>query len=195
MKLANFELTIDPKAIKDQIVSFIKKALHEREASGLLVIFSGQNDSYTAVQLAIEAIGMDSVKIVILSDVSKSRREEISSNATKLLGISSDNIIGFNIKKISKQFDTVEGLIPELVGGVPISRQHNVSHLLLRTNLVKKIVGEKTYAHVGESKSDRDKFFQQILAQNKVIGDRETHRIIIRVVKEVCPPGKVIGIL
>ena len=36
---------------------------------------------------------------------------------------------------------------------------------------------------------------QILLAQNKIIGDRESHRIIIRVVKEVCPPGKVIGIL
>ena len=36
---------------------------------------------------------------------------------------------------------------------------------------------------------------QILLAQNKIIGDRESHRIIIRVVKEICPPGKVIGIL
>jgi len=36
---------------------------------------------------------------------------------------------------------------------------------------------------------------QILLAQNKIIGDRESHRIIIRVIKEVCPPGKVIGIL
>ena len=36
---------------------------------------------------------------------------------------------------------------------------------------------------------------QILLAQNKIIGDRESHRIIIRVVKEVCPPGKVTGIL
>ncbi len=166
--LANFDLTIDPRAVKEQIVSFIKKTLEEREGSGLLVIFSGQNDSYTTVQLAIEAVGIDSVKIVILSDVSKSRRQEISSNATKLLKISSENIISFDIRKISKQFDTVEGLIPELVGVVPISQQHNISHLLLRTNLVKKIVGEKTYVQVGKSTSDREKFFQQVIARNKV---------------------------
>jgi hypothetical protein len=36
---------------------------------------------------------------------------------------------------------------------------------------------------------------QILLAQNKVIGDRESHRIIIRVVEEICPPGKVIDIL
>ena len=36
---------------------------------------------------------------------------------------------------------------------------------------------------------------QILLAQNKIIGDRESHRIIIRVVNEVCPPGKVTGIL
>ena len=36
---------------------------------------------------------------------------------------------------------------------------------------------------------------QILLAQNKIIGDRESHRIIIRVKAEVCPPGKVIGLL
>ena len=36
---------------------------------------------------------------------------------------------------------------------------------------------------------------QILLAQNKIIGDRESHRIIVRVSKEVCPQGKVIDIL
>ena len=36
---------------------------------------------------------------------------------------------------------------------------------------------------------------QILLAQNKIIADRESHRIIIRVKAEVCPPGKVIGLL
>ncbi|MHA2244190.1 MAG: NAD(+) synthase [Candidatus Hodarchaeales archaeon] len=166
--MANLDLSIDPRAAKEKIISVIKQTLQEREGSGLLVIFSGQNDSYTAVKLAIEAIGLDSVKIIILSDVPKSRREEISSEAIKILGISSDNIISADIKKISKQFDTVEGLIPELVGSIPLSRQHNISNLLLQTNIVKKIMTKKTYAHLGESRSDQERFFQQVIAQSKV---------------------------
>ena len=31
------------------------------------------------------------------------------------------------------------------------------------------------------------------LAQNKIIGSRETHRLVIRITKDVVPPGKVIA--
>ena len=31
------------------------------------------------------------------------------------------------------------------------------------------------------------------LVQNKIIGSRETHRIVIKICKEIAPPGKVIG--
>ena len=34
---------------------------------------------------------------------------------------------------------------------------------------------------------------QIFLAENKIIGMRETHRIVIRINKEIAPPGKVIG--
>jgi len=30
------------------------------------------------------------------------------------------------------------------------------------------------------------------LAENKIIGSRETHRVLIKVCKEIAPPGKVI---
>lgn len=168
MKLVKLDLAIDPRAAKEKIISVIKQTLQEMEGSGLLVIFSGQNDSYTAAKLAIEAIGLDSVKIIILSDVSKSRRKEISTIASKILTISSDNIISFNIKKIIKQFYTVEGLIPELAGGAPVMHQHNISHLLLQTNIVRNIVTKKTYALVGKSSTGQEKFFQKLIARSKV---------------------------
>jgi len=34
---------------------------------------------------------------------------------------------------------------------------------------------------------------QIFLAENKIIGVRETHRIVIRINKEIAPPSKVIG--
>ena len=46
--------------------------------------------------------------------------------------------------------------------------QHNISHLLLQTNIVRNIVSKKTYAHVGKSSSDQEKFFQKLIARNKV---------------------------
>ena len=161
-------LEINPEKTKDIIVTKIKEAIDERKTSGLLVVFSGQLDSFTTAKIAIEAIGLESVKLIIISDVSESRRKEISSIATRILNIPSKNIIGFNINKISKQFATIEGLIPGIQSGISISRQHNINHLLLRTDLVRKIVEEKTYTLVGESISDRDKFFQHIIAQSKV---------------------------
>ena len=161
-------LEINPVKTKDTIVTKIKEVIAERKTSGLLVVFSGQLDSFTTAKIAIEAIGLESVKLIIISDVSESRRNDISSIATRMLNIPYRNIIRFNIGKISKQFDTVEGLIPEIQSGVSISHQHNINHLLLRTDLVRKIVEEKTYTLVGESISDRDKFFQHVIAQSKV---------------------------
>ncbi|MFX1515422.1 MAG: NAD(+) synthase [Promethearchaeota archaeon] len=161
-------LEIKSKKTKDIIITKIKGAIAERKTSGLLVVFSGQLDSFTTAKIAIEAIGLESVKLIIISDVSESRRKEISSIATRMLNIPTKNIIGFNINKISRQIDVVEGLIPQIQSGIPVSRQHNINHLLLRTDLVRKIVEEKTYALVGESISDRDKFFQHVLAQSKV---------------------------
>lgn len=166
--MVSISLEINPAEVNGKIVTRMKEAIDERQTSGLLIIFSGQLDSFTTAKLAMKAVGVESVKLIIISDVSESRRKEIASIATKMLAIPQDNIIGFNISKISKQLNFVEGLIPEIEGGIPVSRQHNINNLLLRTDLVRKIVGEKTYTLVGKSKSDREKFFQHIIAQSKV---------------------------
>jgi NAD+ synthase len=168
MNLDSINLDITPTKVKEIINTKIKEAMTERETNGLLVVFSGQLDSFTSATLAIEAVGLESVKLVIISDVSESRRKEIISLSTRMLSIPKDNIISFNINKISKQFMKVEGLIPEIKRGVPVSRQHNINHLLLRTEPVRKIMEQKTYALVGKSKTDQDKFFQHLIAQSKV---------------------------
>ncbi len=166
--MVSTDLEINSVEVKGIIVSKIKEAINERETNGLLIVFSGQLDSFTTAKLAIEAVGVESVKLIIISDVVESRRKEIASIATRELYIPSEHIIGFNISKISKQFDLIEGLIPEIESTIPISRQHNINHLLLRTDLVRKIIEEKTYTLVGKSTSDREKFFQHIIAQSKV---------------------------
>ena len=168
MILASFNLEIDPTEVKEIIIGSIGEAMTNRENNGVLVIFSGQLDSFTAVKLAIEAVGLEFVNLIIISDVSKSRRKEITSIATKMLAIPRDNIVSFNINDISKQFETAKGLIPEIEGVIPVSRQHNINHLLLRTDVVRKIVEEKTYSHIGKSESKREEFFRHIIAASKV---------------------------
>ncbi|UCE15019.1 MAG: NAD(+) synthase [Candidatus Heimdallarchaeota archaeon] len=166
--MTSFNLEINPPEVKKIITSSLKKTISKREANGSLVIFSGQLDSFTSAKLSLEAVGLESTKLIVISDVSKSRRKEIAAIASRVLGIHKKNIISFNINKISKQFDSVEGLIPEIETSVPIARQHNINHLLLRTDFVRKIMEEKTYTHVGKSESEREKFFQRIIAQSKV---------------------------
>jgi NAD+ synthase len=166
--LSDTNLDIEPAFVKEKIISVIKNTLEERDCDRLLVIFSGQNDSYTAVKLAISAVGLDSVKIAIISDVSTDRRKEISETAVKLLNFKKENIISFDVKNICNQFDSLDGLIPEISGNVPSIYVHNINHLLLRSNVVQKILVEKTYSHIGKISSGPEKFYQEIIAHNKV---------------------------
>ncbi len=165
-RLSDIDLNINSGEAKEKIIHEMKKIVQEREVNGLLVIFSGQNDSFASAKLAIETVGIDSVKLLIISDVSKDRRNEIISKANQVLVISKDRIIGFNIKKISKQFYSLSELISNLTRGVFIARQHNINSLLLRTKLVQKIIEEKTLAHIGKITSKREEFFHQIIAHN-----------------------------
>lgn len=165
--MVNFDLTIEPSSVKEKIVSKITDIIQKRENEGCLVIFSGQNDSFAAANLTIEAVGIETVKLVILSDVSKDRREKIASIATSKLKIPRNQIVSFNIKEVSKKFESIEELVPETLTGIPSSRQHNISHLLLRTNLVQKIVEEKTFSHIGKTHGSREKFFRELIAYSK----------------------------
>ncbi len=165
MKVVNFELTIDPSSVKEKIVSKITDTMQKKETEGCLVIFSGQNDSFAAANLTIEAAGIEAVKLVIISDVPKERREQIASIAKTELKIPQNQIFSFNIKGIYKKFESIEELVP--ITGIPVSRQQNISHLLLRTKLVQKIVEEKTFSHIGKTYGSRDKFFRELIAYSK----------------------------
>jgi NAD+ synthase len=163
-------LEIDPQRVKERIISSIKQIVKERDVNGCLVIFSGQNDSYTTTNLCIEALGREFVKIFIVSDISAERRNQIVSEAKKHLSLSEESqIITINFQKIMKQFDSIEGLIPGETGFPFIrKRQHELGHMLLRTQLAHKLVEEKTFTHVGKTKSEQDDFFRKVLAYSKV---------------------------
>ena len=165
-RLSDIDLNINSGEAKEKIIHEMKKIVQEREANGLLVIFSGQNDSFASAKLAIETVGIDSVKLLIISDVSKDRRNEITSKANQVLDISKDRIIDFNIRKISKQFYSLSELTSSLTRGVFIARQHNINSLLLRTKSVQNIIEEKTLAHIGKITSKREEMFHQIIAHS-----------------------------
>ena len=165
-RLSDIDLNINSGEAKENIIHEMKKIVQEREVNGLLVIFSGQNDSFASAKLAIETVGIDSVKLLIISDISKDRRNEITSKANQVLDISKDRIIDFNIRKISKQFYSLSELTSSLTRGVFIARQHNINSLLLRTKSVQNIIEEKTLAHIGKITSKREAMFHQIIAHS-----------------------------
>ena len=57
----------------------------------------------------------------------------------------------------------------------------------------KSIVGKESRASVETPDGEVWDIKEIFLAQNKIIGSRETHRLVIRVTKEIAPPGRVIG--
>jgi NAD+ synthase len=168
IKLPKYDLTIEPSYVQEKIVEIMTDTLRKRENKGCLVIFSGQNDSFVSAQLTIKSVGMESVKLLIISDVTKSRRQEISSIATDKLDFPEDRIVSFDINKVFNQFESVDELFFEGITGVPVFRQHNISHLLLRSKRVQKIIEEKTFSHIGKSQDTSDAFFRELIAYSKV---------------------------
>jgi|TARA_B100000929_G_scaffold264735_1_gene231349 hypothetical protein len=57
----------------------------------------------------------------------------------------------------------------------------------------KSIVGKESRASVETPDGEMWDIKEIFLAQNKIIGSRETHRLVIRITKETAPPGEVIG--
>ena len=76
--LSEFSLDIDPQKVRNRIVQFIQSIYEKREEEGLFVVYSGQIDSYTAAKLAIESVGIDNVKLLVITEVNEERRKEIT---------------------------------------------------------------------------------------------------------------------
>jgi NAD+ synthase len=166
--MIDYDLDIDPLKTKNIIIPFIRESIAKKEASGLVIIFSGQNDSYTTSKLCIEAVGSERVALIILSDIKIDRRNEIMSEATRVLDIPSERIYSFDIRKIMKQFDEIEGILPDIMKRFPIDRQHNIGSLLLQTQIIQKMVEEKTFTAVGSTKDEREEFLRKVIAYSKV---------------------------
>ncbi|MFX0117490.1 MAG: hypothetical protein ACFFB3_23285, partial [Candidatus Hodarchaeota archaeon] len=161
--MIDFSLIIDPAKIKEKIVSFIKEVHRKRDSNGLLVIFSGQIDSFTVAKLSIAALGLDSVSLAIVSDVSAARRKEISSSAQKFLNVSKEKIIYFDMRKSINKLDLARELFPKLPKGFPSFYLRNIGNLTLQTQHVQDIFKEKTYDLVGKAKSEREKIIQDVI--------------------------------
>ena len=167
-QLTDFVLNINPARVKEKLISFIKKTTYDKEASGLLLIFSGQIDSYTVAKLSIEAVGLDSIKLIILSDVAASRRKEILSSAHSYLKIPSNKVLTVDMDKVIAGVDSVKELLPKQIKGIPSFYLRNMGNLLLQTQIVQETIKEKTYEMVGKPKSERERFIQEIVAKSKL---------------------------
>jgi NAD+ synthase len=154
--------------IKKHITSSIVEAMKFRHTEGALVIYSGQIDSFVTTKLTIEAIGLEKVNLVILSDVDKNRRKTIIEEANSLHSIPSDRIHAFKIKKIMNKIDAIEEIDPSIASGLSHQRIHNIGHLLLKSPYAQKLVEEKTLSNIGPQISGREKFIAKILAYSKL---------------------------
>ncbi|MFX0064720.1 MAG: hypothetical protein ACFFC7_21310 [Candidatus Hermodarchaeota archaeon] len=169
------DLNIDPVSVKDKIISFIKKTTQERESSGVLVTFSGQNESFVVARLSIEALGMDCVKLAVIRDIPEDKRQEISSSAKKILDVPDDRIISFDIAKIARQFkfDLVRDelrsrRLEDALEASLVPRLYNLGRFLLQAHIAQNIVEEKTFSLVGEATSERGKFIHELIAHRKM---------------------------
>ncbi|MFX0090941.1 MAG: hypothetical protein ACFFBD_04185 [Candidatus Hodarchaeota archaeon] len=176
--MVDFDLNIDPTKVKEKLISSIKATVEKQQTTGALVFFDGQNDSFVNAKLAIEALGLDSVKLIIIIDIPESKRKEISFQATELLNIPLEKIIIFDIEEIVSQFEAFEA-IPKLLGVYRDPRivtryKPNVVGLLLRSEHVHKMFEEKTLLMMGKSKSEREEFLQKAIAHNKLRKRMET---------------------
>ncbi|MHA2298829.1 MAG: NAD(+) synthase [Candidatus Hodarchaeales archaeon] len=162
--MTDFNLEIDPHEVKRKIISSLQQTIKVRDSSGLLVIFSGQLDSYTVAKLSIEAAGFDNVKLLIISDVSKQRREEISSIARKHLHFPMSRIHSFDISEVTS---SLEAFIPKL-GSVPADYRRNVGNYLLRTQLVQETMKKKTLDVIGKPLSQKDEFILEVVSHSKI---------------------------
>ena len=97
----NFE----PRGVVKYTIKFIQDIIDKRKAEGLLVIFSGQLDSYVTAKMAIETMGVEKVKLIVLSTITDKRREEIIAKAIKDLKISRKNIYSYSVTKIMKELE------------------------------------------------------------------------------------------
>ena len=57
----------------------------------------------------------------------------------------------------------------------------------------KSLVGKESRVSVELPNGEMYDIKEIFLAQNKIIGSRETHRLVIRIMKEIAPPGEVIA--
>lgn len=162
--LTEFDLDIDPQKVKNLIIKFIQSIYNSRDADGLFVIFSGQIDSYTIAKLAIDTVGLDHVKLLVITDVSEDRRKEIIAAAEKNLQITSEKIVKFDISQIAQ--DTLESI--DLPGGMPVLFRRNIGQQLLRTSIVKELIQERAYSYIGKKPAnEREEFIQKAMAESK----------------------------
>ncbi len=167
--MTTFNLEIDPKSVTTKIVDFIKENMEERCTSGLLVMFSGQIDSFTVTKLCIEAAGLESVKLVVTSDVPPSRKKEISSIAKKYLGIDgSDKVLMFNVDEALGLLIDSEGILTHKFDIIPEIYLRNMGKFLLQSHLLKEAMRDQTYDLIGKPKSEREKRIQEIVAKDKL---------------------------
>jgi NAD+ synthase len=163
--LKELDISADLARVKQSIIHFINNYVEERGFDGALVWFSGYLDSTIITKLTLEALGVESVKIMVRSEKYSDDHKKILANSIDYLKIDEEYIERCNINEIIKKFGSrtlVEGSIRE----IPLLYEP-LSYSLLKTSVKNDIEG-KTYGMVGKATSGREDLIHRILAHNKL---------------------------
>lgn len=163
--MKELDISADLGRVKQRIVHFIDNYVEERGFEGVLVWFSGYIDSTIITKLTLEALGVESVKILTRSEKYSDDHKEILTNSIDYLKIDKENIERCIIDEITKKFGSrtlVEGSVRE----IPLLYEP-LSYSLLKASVKSDIEG-KTYGMVGKATSGREQLIHRIIAHNKL---------------------------
>ena len=118
------KLRINAPVIKSKIVAFIRSTLEKRDIDGLLILYKNCIESITNVHLAIEAVGMNNVKLVVTKGrlFNKQPGEQMDLEAiNQYLELPEENIVFINQEKILKEIREVFSGGYDLTAGITFS--------------------------------------------------------------------------
>ena len=106
-----YSLNIDAFKASKQIINFIETQVKERGDDGVLVWFSGYLDSTLIAKMCFEALGKETVKLIVKPQKLSRNHEEILETSVNFLKVADENIIRYDVEPMIKKFGS-QKLIP-----------------------------------------------------------------------------------
>lgn len=168
------KLNIDPAAVKDNIVEFLRSNLEKRDIDGMIVLFKDCIESLTNIHIAKETVGKQNVKVLVTKGrfLNKKPRETMDiKTINQYIQLPTQNIIFANQEGSLNEIRNIfsEGFEAKFrtAYSKTMSLNYNLSYLLLR-DIAGNEIQRKTYTSPTKKPiTPRDKFFQKTIAHHK----------------------------